>query len=91
MSSSLESAIARRRPAAGRPARHPYTILPLALAALVGIGVEGEQSGEWVLVDGGEIVVHIMQPAVRAYYNLEELWTLPAARRRAKPPLPAAA
>ena len=36
MSSSLESAIARRRPAAGRPARHPYTILPLALAALVG-------------------------------------------------------
>ena len=36
MSSSLESAIARRRPAAGRPFRHPYIILPLALAALVG-------------------------------------------------------
>lgn len=36
MSSSLESAIARRRPAAGLSARHPYTILPLALAALVG-------------------------------------------------------
>ena len=36
MSSNLESAIARRRPAAGRPARHPYTMLPLALAALVG-------------------------------------------------------
>ena len=36
MSSSLESAIARRRPAAG-PARHPYTILPLALAALLGV------------------------------------------------------
>lgn len=48
------------------------------------VGVEGEQSGEWVLVDGGEIVVHIMQPAVRAYYNLEELWTPPAPRRRAK-------
>jgi len=48
------------------------------------VGVEGEQSGEWVLVDGGEIVVHIMQPAVRAYYNLEELWTPPIARRRAK-------
>jgi ribosome-associated protein len=44
------------------------------------IGVEGEDSAEWVLVDAGDVVVHIMQPAVRAYYNLEELWTVPAAR-----------
>ena len=48
------------------------------------VGVEGEQSGEWVLVDAGEIVVHIMQPATRAYYNLEELWAPPTLRRRAK-------
>jgi len=35
---------------------------------------EGEGSGEWILVDFGEVLVHIMQPPVRAYYNLEELW-----------------
>ncbi|TMH30211.1 MAG: ribosome silencing factor [Betaproteobacteria bacterium] len=48
------------------------------------IGVEGEETGDWVLVDCGDIVVHIMQPAVRRYYNLEELWTPPAPRRRSK-------
>ena len=37
-------------------------------------GREGEETGEWILVDLGEVLVHIMQPAVRQYYNLEELW-----------------
>ncbi|MFZ6675548.1 ribosome silencing factor [Undibacterium sp. Rencai35W] len=38
------------------------------------IGMEGETTGEWVLVDLGDMVVHIMQPAIRAYYRLEEIW-----------------
>jgi ribosome-associated protein len=47
------------------------------------LGVEGEQAAEWILVDAGDIVVHVMQPAVRAYYNLEELWAPPTRARRA--------
>lgn len=38
------------------------------------VGIEGEGTGEWVLVDLGDMIVHIMQPAIRAYYRLEEIW-----------------
>ena len=63
-------------------ARHVREKLEAAGATIV--GVEGEEAGEWVLVDCGDIVVHVMQPAVRTYYNLEELWEAPATRKRAK-------
>lgn len=38
------------------------------------VGTEGEEAGEWVLIDCGDAIVHVMQPTIRAYYRLEEIW-----------------
>ncbi len=46
------------------------------------VSMEGTDTGEWVLVDLGDAVVHVMQPAIRAYYNLEELWGAKPVRMR---------
>jgi ribosome-associated protein len=51
------------------------------------VSVEGTEAGEWVLVDCGDAVVHVMQPTFRAYYNLEEIWGgKPVRLKSAAPP-----
>lgn len=55
------------------------------------IATEGEETGEWVLIDLGDIVVHCMQPAIRSYYNLEEIWGTKPVRVRLSPSGPAQA
>lgn len=52
--------------------------------------VEGEENGEWIIVDCGAAVAHIMQPAIRQYYHLEEIWGEKPVRLRLGAPKPAA-
>ena len=69
--------------ASGRSDRHVRAIAGAVVeqakkAGYRPIGVEGERSGEWVLVDLADLVVHVMLPRVREFYNLEKLWDMPA-------------
>jgi len=52
---------------------------------------EGEENGEWIIVDCGAAVAHIMQPAIRQYYHLEEIWGDRPVRLKFGAPKPAAA
>ncbi len=54
-------------------------------AGFVKQGVEGLGTGEWVLVDLGEVIVHVMQPSAREYYDIEKLWFSPPKSRQENP------
>jgi ribosome-associated protein len=47
-------------------------------------GVEGQQDGDWVLIDLSEMIVHVMLPRVREFYGLEKLWDMSLAKRAAR-------
>ncbi len=48
----------------------------LKLAGIDPVLVEGKDGSDWVLVDGGNVVIHIFRPEARSYYNLEKMWSV---------------
>jgi ribosome-associated protein len=68
--------------ASGTSTRHvgalaEYVVTALKQAGYESVLVEGKESCEWVLVDAGDVVVHIFKPDMREHYNLEKMWALP--------------
>jgi len=65
--------------ASGRSARQvgamaEHLAVKLKQQGIGSVGVEGAQVGDWVLIDGGDVVVHLFRPEIRRFYNLEKMW-----------------
>jgi ribosome-associated protein len=64
----------------GRSQRHvgavaDHVIKDIQAAGVRGVRVEGMRQGDWVLIDAGDVIVHVFRPEVRAFYNLEKMWS----------------
>jgi ribosome-associated protein len=73
--------------ASGRSDRHVGAVADRILRALKDAGfgrmaIEGRQSCDWVLIDAGDVIVHLFRPEVRAFYNLEKMWSSEIPRER---------
>ena len=71
----------------GRSNRHVTSIADSAIeslekAGMKGIRVEGKRNGDWVLIDAGDVIVHVFRPEVRAFYDLEKMWAGTARARK---------
>lgn len=65
--------------ASGRSHRHVAAMAEhlyerLKAAGLSGVSVEGAARADWILIDGGDVIVHIFRPEVRSFYGLEKMW-----------------
>lgn len=70
--------------ASGTSSRHVNALADklterLSIIGLKEIRVEGRENSEWVVVDAGDVIVHIFQPEVRSFYNIEKIWNMPSA------------
>lgn len=68
--------------ASGRSHRHVAAVAEHLIKALKESGVndvkvEGLQSADWVLIDSGDVIIHVFRPEVREFYNLEKMWQAP--------------
>lgn len=68
--------------ASGRSNRHvgalaDYVLRGLKQAGFKDIGTEGQEGKDWVLVDAGDVILHVFRPEVRVFYNLEKIWSVP--------------
>jgi ribosome-associated protein len=76
--------------ASGRSQRHVGSVADrvlkdLAKAGLSDAKVEGMPHCDWVLIDAGDVIVHVFRPEVRAFYNLEKMWAPPASPHGPRP------